>query len=153
MKTIKIFLIIVGFALTGLCFGQLLSENNGDVLYYTAYYKASSNSLEHHVTSSPEKTKPGNYFDALLYSRTYFAPLEYDIPVEDWMTRPFESGYYEEDMQIESWMLSPFECNYFEEDLELEIWMTRPFVVSEQTEEEIIEGEIQIESWMNTPWI
>ena len=152
MKTIKIFLIIVGFGITGLCFGQLLSENNDDVLYYTAYYKASSNSLEHHVTSTPVRTRHGDYLDAPLFSRTYFVPMEYDIPVEDWMTKPFESSYYEEEMKIESWMLSPFDCSYFEKDLEVETWMTRPFIVSQQTEE-MIEEEIQIESWMSTPWI
>jgi len=171
MKTIKIFLSIAGFALTGLCFGQLFSENNIDKLYYTAYYNASSNSFEHHLNSTPARTTGGDLFDSPSLSRMYSVPIEYDMAVEDWMTKPFESSYYEADLQVESWMEAPFESSYYEADLQVESWMeapfkssyyeadlqveswmTRPFAIGE-LREDLMEEEIQLESWMSTPWI
>ena len=152
MKTIKIFLSIAGFALTSLCFGQLFSENNSEELYYTAYYNVSKNSFEHHLNQYPTRISGGDYFDAPAIRRIYSVPIEYDIRVEDWMTKPFESTYYEADMPVESWMEAPFESSYFEEGPEVESWMTRPFAISEQLDERI-DGEIEVESWMLTPWI
>jgi hypothetical protein len=127
MKTIKIFLSIAGFALSTICFGQLISEDNNEVLFYTAYYNLASNRIEHQVTSLPEWHSSGDHFEAPVLSRTVFVPIEFDIAVEEWMTKPFESTYCEEDMKIESWMLSPFDSNYYEEELTVEAWMTAPF--------------------------
>ena len=57
MKTLKIFLSIAGFAFTSLCFGQLFSQNNSDILFYTAYYNLSSNSLDHHIDPVHERSE------------------------------------------------------------------------------------------------
>ena len=152
MRTIKIYLSIAGFLITSLCFGQLFSQNNSNVLYYSSYYDLASNRFEHYIKSFPDRTKAGDYFDAPALTRTYFVPIEYDIVVEPWMTKPFENSYYEEELQVESWMESPFENLYYEEDIEIESWMTRPFETVEETEE-VIEGEIEIEEWMTTAWI
>jgi len=152
MKTIKILLSVAGFAITSLCFGQLFSENNKDVLFYTAYYNQSADRLEHHINPFPPRITAGDYYNAPLFSRTYFVPVDYDIPVESWMTEPFENTYSEEEMQVELWMESPFDWGYDEEELEVESWMTRPFGLNAQTEVEIDE-EIEIEDWMTTPWI
>lgn len=127
--------------------------------------------MEHHINPYPARTIAGDYFDAPSLTRTYFVPIDYDISVEAWMTKPFESDYYEEDMQIEAWMTLPFESNYYEDNIrieswmelpfdcayfetgpEVEEWMTRPFTYSEQNTE-LIEEDIPLETWMKSPWI
>jgi len=144
MKTIKIILSIAGFALTSICSIQLLSQNNNEVLVYSAHYNLASNRVEHRVEQFPARTTSGDYFEAPLVNRTYYIPIELDMDLEAWMTRSFESSFYEEDMQLESWMVSPFENIFFEEDPIIEKWMTRPFELEE---------EIEIEAWMTTSWI
>ena len=144
MKTIKIILSIAGFAFTSICFGQLLSHNKSDVLFYSAKYNLESNRMEHHVIKYPARTTSGDHFEAPVLSRTYFVPIEFDLGIEAWMTLPFESSVYEEELQIESWMVSPFESNYYEADPIIEQWMTAPFESGE---------EIEIEAWMSTIWI
>ncbi len=143
MKTIKIILSIAGFAFTSICFGQLLSQNKSDVLFYSAHYNIASNRMEHQVKQYPARNS-GDHFEAQVSSRTYFVPIEFDIGIEAWMTLPFESSVYEEDLQIESWMVTPFESNYYEVDPIIEQWMTAPFESGE---------EIEIEAWMSTIWI
>ncbi|MCK4879560.1 MAG: hypothetical protein KAS82_02830 [Bacteroidales bacterium] len=135
MKTIKIFLSIAGFALTTLCFGQLLSRNNSDMLFYT---------FEHLINEFPARTASGDQLEAPVITRTYFVPFETDMGVEAWMTTPFESSVYEEDLQIELWMVSPFESSYYEAEPIIESWMTAPFESGE---------EIEIETWMTTTWM
>jgi len=144
MKTIKIIFSIAGFALTSICFGQLLSQNNSDVLFYSAYHNLASNRIEHQVNQYPARTTSGDHFEAPVLSRTYFVPIEFDLGIEAWMTLPFESSVYEEELQIESWMVSPFESNYYEADPIIEQWMTAPFESGE---------EIEIEAWMSNIWI
>ena len=144
MKTIKFFLCIAGFAIASICTGQLLSENNSEVLFYTAHYNMESNRLEHQINTFPFSAKPGDHYDTPVLSRTYFVPIEYDLGIEPSMTKPFESNYYEMDVQLESWMESPFDCSYYEAGPEIEAWMKEPFESGE---------EIQIETWMTTPWI
>jgi hypothetical protein len=144
MKKIKIILSIAGFAFTSICFGQLLSQNKSDVLFYSAHYNLASNRIEHQVNNYPARTTSGDHFEAPVSSKTYFVPLEFDWAIEEWMTLPFESSVYEEELQIESWMLTPFESNYYELDPSIEQWMTAPFESGE---------EIEIEAWMSTIWI
>jgi len=144
MKTIKIILSIAGIAFTSICFGQLLSQNKSDVLFYSAHYNLASNRMEHQVNLYPARTTSGDHFEAPVSSRTYFVPLEFDLAIEEWMILPFESSVYEEELQIESWMLTPFESNYYEVDPIIEQWMTAPFESGE---------EIEIEAWMSTIWI
>jgi len=129
MKTIKIFLSIAGFALTTICFGQLLSQNNDDLLYYSSYYNLASNRMEHRVNQLPARTTSGDHFEVTHNSRIYFVPTDFDMGIEEWMTKPFESNYFETDLSIESWMTKPFE------------------------QKEEIEEEIEIEEWMTTIWI
>jgi len=143
MKTMKIILSIAGFALTTLCFGQLLSENSSEILFYTANYNTSTDRFEHRVHAFPDRTTSGDQFDAPVLARTFYIPLERDMLLEPWMTSPFESTTFEEDMQIESWMIAPFESTYDEPELAIESWMTMPFA---------FEQEIEIESWMTTPF-
>jgi hypothetical protein len=144
MKTIKFLLCIAGFAITSICSGQLLSQNDSEVLFYTAHYNMENNRLEHQINQFPVNISAGDHFDAPVLSRTYFVPIEFDLGVEDWMTTSFESSYYEMDVQLESWMESPFDCSYYEASPEIEAWMTEPFESGE---------EIEIETWMTTPWI
>jgi len=125
MKTIKLFLSIAGFALTTICFGQLLSQNSDDLLYYSSYYNLTSNRMEHRVDQFPARTTSGDYFEAVHSSRIYFAPTDLDMGIEEWMTKPFESNYYEADLIIESWMIKPFEQNAeIDEEIEIEEWMS-----------------------------
>ena len=171
MKTIKIILSIAGIVTTSFCFGQLFSQNNKEELYYTAYFDISNNRMEHHIDHFPARTGMGDYFDVPSLSRTYFVPIEYDIPVESWMTSPFEStyyeqeilveswmegpfesSYYEQEVPVESWMEAPFESNYYEAALEVEYWMTRPFSLKGQAVE-VLDEEIEVETWMSKPWI
>ena len=121
MKTIKIILSIAGFAFTSICFGQLLSQNKSDVLFYSAHYNLASNRMEHQVNLYPGRTTSGDHFEAPVSSRTYFVPLEFDLAIEEWMTLPFESNYYEVDPIIEQWMTAPFESG---EEIEIEAWMS-----------------------------
>jgi hypothetical protein len=144
MQTIKIILSIAGFAYTSICFGQLLSQNKSDVLFYSAHYNLASNRMEHQVNKYPARTTSGDHYEAPVSSRTYFVPMEFDLAIEEWMTLPFESSIYEEELQIESWMLTPFESNYYEVHPIIEQWMTAPFESGE---------EIEIEAWMSTIWI
>jgi len=148
MKTLKIFLSIAGFALTSICFGQLFSQNNSDVLFYSSHYNLASNRMEHQVNQFPARTSSGDYFEAPIVSRTYFVPIEFDMSIEEWMTKPFESSFYEEELGLEAWMISPFENIFYEEDQVIEKWMTRPFDLDKEIEEEI-----EIEAWMTTSWI
>jgi hypothetical protein len=127
MKTIKIFLSITGFALSTLCFGQQVSQNDSEPLFYTAHYNVASNQMVHQITELPERPRSGDHFETKVLRRTYFAPIKFDMPVEEWMTKPFESNYYEDEIQLESWMLLPFESNYHEEELKVETWMTSPW--------------------------
>ena len=128
MKTTKIILSIAGFALTTICFGQLLSQNNDDLLYYSSYYNLASNRMEHRVDHFPSRTTSGDHFEAPHLSRTFYVSREF--------------------MDIEAWMTKPFESNFYEEDLIIEVWMTKPFEFDEEIEEEI-----EIEAWMTTIWI
>jgi len=127
MKTIKIFLSIVGFALSTFCFGQQVSRNDSELLFYTAHYNMASNRMVHQITELPERPRSGDHFVTPVLSKTFYAPIEFDMPVEEWMTKPFESNYYEDEIKLESWMLSPFDSNYHEEDLKVENWMTHPW--------------------------
>jgi hypothetical protein len=144
MKTIKIILSIAGFAFTSICFGQLLSQNKSDVLFYSTHYNLANNRMEHQVWQYPARTTSGDHFEVPVSSRTYFVPIEFDLGIEAWMTLPFECSVYEEELQIESWMVTPFESNYYEADPIIEQWMTAPFESGE---------EIEIEAWMSTIWI
>ena len=134
MKTIKIILSIAGFAFTSICFGQTLSQNKSDVLFYSAHYNLASNRMEHQVNKYPARTTSGDHFEAPVSSRTYFVPMEFDLAIEEWMTLPFESSVYEEELQIESWMLTPFESNYYEVDPIIEQRMTAPFEYGDEIE-------------------
>jgi hypothetical protein len=144
MKAIKVILSIVGFALTSISFGQLLSQSDGSVLFYTVKYNAANSHLEHIVEEYPVRWTSGDQFEAPLAAITYFEPFEAELPVEPWMLTPFESDYYEEGPFMESWMIEPFADTYYEEDLAIESWMTLPF----DTEEEL-----KLEPWMSSPWI
>jgi hypothetical protein len=170
MKSIKIILSIVGFAVTGLCCGPLFSQNNSDILFYTAYYNTGESRMEHRIFELPPTNLAGDHFNSPVLSRTYFVPIDYndiepwmsrpfednyweeELQVESWMTSPFENSYYEEDLQIESWMTSPFENTYLEEDIEVELWMTRPFENSMAEAEELMEEELPVEDWMTKPF-
>lgn len=152
MKIIKIILSIAGFVASSFCFGQLFSQNSNEELYYTAYYDISNNRMEHHIDHFPARSGTGDYSDVPLLSRTYFVPIEYDIPVEPWMTAPFESYYYEPEIPVEPWMEAPFESNFYEEVLEVESWMTRPFTDKGKADE-VMDEEIEVEAWMSKPWI
>lgn len=121
MKTIKIFLSIAGFAFTTICFGQLVSRNNCDMQFYSAYFNSTSNRFQHRVNEYPARTTSGDHFEAPEITRTYFVSTETDMAIESWMTTPFESSVYEEDLQIESWMSAPFKSG---EEIEIETWMT-----------------------------
>lgn len=147
MKTIRLFFSVAVFALTGICCGQLFSQNNNDVLFLTSYYDLASNRLEHQINEYPVRELAGDYFNTPLISRTYFVPVEYDLAVEPWMTSSFESSFYEEDIGLEAWMETPFatyDLSYYEEALEVEDWMTEPFDPGDE--------EIELEAWMTTPW-
>jgi hypothetical protein len=147
MKTIKIYLSIVGFALSSICFGQLLSQNNSDPLFYSALYNLSSNRMEHRVDPFPARSISGDHFEAPHLSRTFYIPREFDMGIDAWMTKPFESDFYEDELLLEAWMVSPFESSYYEEDPIIEVWMTKPF------ESDFYDEEIEIEAWMTTIWI
>jgi len=148
MKTIKIYLSIVGFALSGICFGQVISENKSDLLFYSSSYNLASNRMEHRIDPYPARSNTGDHFEASHIRRTYFVSTEFDMAIEAWMTKPFESNFYEEELMLESWMVSPFESSYYEQDPLIEEWMTRPFEI-----DEIIDEEIEIEAWMSKIWI
>jgi hypothetical protein len=143
MKTSRIYLCVAVFALTSICSGQLFSQNNNDVLFYTSYYNLASNRLEHQINQVPIREAAGDHYNTPVTGRTYFVPIEYDLAVEPWMTSSFESSFYEEDIQLEAWMETPFEYGYYEAALEVEDWMTEPFNS---------EDEIEIEGWMTAPW-
>jgi len=132
MKSFKIILSIVGIALTSITFGQLLSQSDGSILFYTVAYNSTNNRLEHQLNEAP------------LAARTYYGPMETDMVVESWMTTPFESNYYEAEPSIESWMTTPFESKYYEEEPIIELWMTVPFDLDEK---------IEVEEWMTTSWM
>lgn len=151
MKTIKMFLCIAGFALSTFCFGQLLSENRSDLVFYNSYYNLASNRMEHYVNQYPAIISSGDQFEAPVESKTFYVPIAFDMAVEEWMTTPFESTFFESDMQLETWMLSPFENSYSEEELSVESWMTRPFV-AEEAYLELKEEKIEIEEWMTRPF-
>jgi hypothetical protein len=146
MKTIKTILSIVGVALTTITFGQLLSQTDGRILFYTVAYNSENNRLEHRLDQFPERRVSGDQFEAPMAARTYFVPVETDMAVESWMTTPFETNYYEVEPFIESWMVSPFECNFYEMEPSIESWMTVPFECS------VAEADLVIESWMTVPF-
>lgn len=148
MKTIKLILSIAGFTLTSICFGQLLSKNNNDLLFYSSHYNLASNRMEHRIDPFPARISSGDHFEAPLISRTYFVPTEFDMDLETWMSKPFETTFYEEELLLESWMISPFESSYYEADPVVEPWMTKPFESSRA-----IEDELEIEEWMTSPWV
>ena len=127
MKTVNIFFLIAGLALTGICSEQLFSQNNSDVLYYTAYYNPSGRNMEYYLNRVPARNATWDPFNAPLVERAYYTPLEYDPAVEPWMTEPFESALYEEELVVEDWMTEPFESALCEEELVVEDWMTHPF--------------------------
>ena len=128
MKTIKIFLSIAGFALSVFCLGQLHSESRSDFLFYTSYYNLASMRMEHYVNPYPARINYGDHFEAPVLSKTFFVPIEYDMPVEEWMTKPFENSYYEEELVVESWMTEPFKSlEEIEGEIGIEEWMSSPF--------------------------
>ena len=153
MKTMKLFLSIVGFAVTGLCCGPLFSQNNSEVLFYSAYYNTSDNRLEHRINQLPPTNIAGDNYNTPVLSRTYFVPIAYDLALEAWMSSPFEDSYAEEALEIESWMSSPFENTYYEEAMDIELWMTRPFESSITEAELYSEDDLPVEEWMTKPFI
>lgn len=153
MKTMKIILSIVGFAVTGLCCGPLFSQNNSDILFYSAYYNTGENRLEHRINQLPPTNIAGDHFNTPHISRTYFVPIDNDLALEPWMSKPFENTYHEAEMQIESWMITPFENSYLEADMELELWMTRPFESSMAEALLYSEDDLPLEEWMTKPFI
>ena len=124
MKTTKIYLSIVGFALSGICFGQLLSQINSELLFYSASYNLASNRIEHYVDPFPARSTSGDHVEAPHLSRTFYIPKDFDMEIEEWMTKPFESDYYEEELLLEMWMTKPFENDFYEEEIEVEAWMS-----------------------------
>ena len=144
MKILKTILIILGIALTSITFGQLLSQNEGDILFYTLAYNSDNNRLEHRLDEYPERHVHGDQFYAPLTARTYFRTMEIEIAVESWMTNPFKNNYYEMEPFIESWMTAPFKSNYEEEEVFIESWMTVPFD---------LDKEVEVETWMTTSWM
>jgi hypothetical protein len=148
MKTVIIILSIAGFALSTICFGQLPEQNDDDLLFYSAHYNLASDRMEHRIDQFPASTTSGDHFNAAHISRTYFVPTDFDMGIEAWMTKPFESSFYEEELLLEAWMVSPFESSYYEADPIIEAWMTQPFESDEEIDEEI-----EIEAWMTTFWI
>ena len=128
MKTMKIFLSIAGVALTSICFGQLLSQNNNDVLFYTAYYNSANSRFEHRLNEYPTRNASGDQFETPGMITPFFVAMESDMVIESWMTAPFETNVYEEEPEIESWMIAPFECCYFEEEIQIEAWMTKAWL-------------------------
>ncbi len=144
MKTIKIVLSLVGFALTTVSFGQLLAQSDGSILFYTVKFNDIDMHLEHHLEEYPVRAAFGDQYNAPMAARTYFAPMEVALAVESWMTTPFESNYYETGPFIEPWMTLPFKDSYREDGPEIESWMTRPFDTDD---------EIEVEEWMRTSWI
>lgn len=139
---------MVGCALTFGCFGQLLPQDNSDMLFYSAYYNSIDNRFEHLVHIYPERTTSGDHFKESALARTYLAAVDIQMDMESWKTTPFESSMYEQEVMLESWMLSPFESSFYEPDIAIESWMTAPFEFERE-----FEDEIEIESWMTTPWV
>jgi len=146
MKTVNIFFLIAGLALTGICSDQLFSQNNSDVLYYTAYYNPSGRNMEYYLNRIPARYASWDPINAPLVERAYYTPLEYDPAVEPWMTAPFESALYEEELVVEDWMTEPFESALYEEELVVEDWMTEPFECA------LYEEELVVEDWMTEPF-
>lgn len=144
MKARGIILSIVGFALTSISFGQLLSQSDGSVLFYTVKINETNMQLEHQLEEYPLRWTSGDQFVAPLAARTYFEPYEAELAVESWMVTPFESDYYEEGPFLEPWMIEPFADSFYEADPLIESWMTSPF----ETEEEL-----PLEPWMSSSWI
>jgi len=157
---------MVGIALTSITFGQLLSQEDGGMLFYRLSYNSASDRLEHHLNEFPERRAYGDQFDTPLNSILFFEPMEREIELEPWMTVPFETDYYEEELSVEDWMTKPFEISYQEEELFVEDWMTKPFEISYQEAELFVEDwmtksfeisyqeeELSIESWMTRPFI
>jgi hypothetical protein len=95
MKTVIIILSIAGFALSTICFGQLPEQNDDDLLFYSAHYNLASDRMEHRIDQFPASTTSGDHFNAAHISRTYFVPTDFDMGIEEWMTKPFESSFYE----------------------------------------------------------
>ena len=152
MKTLKIILCIAAFWLTPVCLNQLFSQNNSDILYYTAFYNTGKDRVIHQVSALPDSFNSGDQVGAPVVLRSYFVPVENmiyeeDVRLESWMSSPFENTFVEGDMPVESWMTSPFESSYQEPDLVLESWMFSPF------ENSYREPELVLESWMTHPWI
>ena len=137
---------IVGIALTSITFGQLLSQEEGGMLFYRLSYNSASDRLEHYLSEVPERRASGDQFDAPLNSIIFFEPMEREMDVENWMTLPFETDYYEEELSVEDWMTVPFETDYYEEELSVEDWMTVPF------ETDYYEEELSVEPWMTEPF-
>ena len=162
MKTFRIILSIAGLALTSITFGQLLSHNDDGILSNKLAYNSMNVSLEHHLYEYPYKSVHGDRFESSMAARTYFAPMETEPALEEWMTSPFESNYYEVEPFIESWMTTPFESNYYEVEPFIESWMTTPFESNYYEVEPFIESwmtrpfdlddDIEIEAWMTTSW-
>lgn len=146
MKTRGIILSIVGFALTSISFGQLLSQSEGSELFYKVNLNDLFQPLAHHVDEYPERWPYGDQFEAPPATISYYEPYEAELKVESWMIEPFVEMVYEEDLQVESWMIEPFAETFYEEDIQIESWMIEPFV------ETFYEEDLQIESWMLEPF-
>lgn len=68
------------------------------------------------------------------------------IPLEKWMTAPFETTFSESELVLEDWMTAPFGNTYSEPDLLVEDWMTTPFETS------FFEPDLLVEDWMTAPY-
>ena len=143
MKSSRIILSVVGIALTSITFGQLLPQNDGDILYYQLSYNSAGDRLEHHLIEFPERRAYGDLYEAPVASVIYFEPMETEIDLEPWITEPFETNYHEAELSVEPWMTEPFEISYQEAEPSMESWMTRPFMLEE---------ELQVEDWMLSAW-
>lgn len=163
MKIFRTTLIILGVALTSITFGQLLSQNDEGILFYTLSYNSDNMRLEHRLDEFPERNAHGDHFDVPLAARSYFKPMETGIAMESWMTNPFESNYYEVEPFVESWMTAPFESKYYEKGPKLESWMSTPFETNYYEVEPFIESwmtvpfdleeKVEVEEWMTTSWM
>jgi len=163
MKAIRILLSIVGVALTSITFGQLLSNNGGGFLFHRVSYQAANNHLEYYLNDFPESRSYGDQYEVLVDDITYFKPIEHEIAMEPWMSKPFETNAFESEIAMESWMTEPFETNAFEAEIAMESWMTVPFETNAFEAEPVIESwmtrpfdldeELEVEDWMLSSWI
>jgi hypothetical protein len=112
---------------------KLFPKRIAEDVQLVSHTPADNNRVEfwiHDLHGKSSKKFSFNIYEAPATSETLLVEeveiiIDEVLPLENWMTTPFEVDVEEKFPGLESWMTIPFEIN---DHIELEAWMVKPWI-------------------------